>query len=778
MTEATPTPIILPAAGDETTVAEFTPGRLSAWWVWLACLALAVLAVEPALRDTGFIWTDKSLVPNNSFLNRLAGLAMLWTGGITPSTYPLPQYSPLTQTTFFLERMIWGDTAWGYRLTSALLHATTGLVLYHLLRGIRLRGAAVIAVLFVAHPLTIESVALLTERRNVIAALLGLSAAYLALRASGVIAAPPAEARFKPLPPEPGRLLALAAIVQVIALFASPSIAFLPGVVLLICWWRRRRVYTRLIGVCAGLMVAGVAMTILNGAVERSAIAGPASQWRRDITPMGDAVTRVQLASRAAATYVLKFVAPYPLSVDYDRPMTPADAATLAARGGAALTAGGTDVGPNAMPAWLPPILIAGLLFAAWNYRDRMGRSPFVAGAAFLLVLLPSLGFVSLGWMRYSFVADRAGYLATAVLMAGVVAGIAGLLRTRALANAAFGLFVLAMLAVVVLSRIAADRFREESNFWRDTLATNPRSLLALEQSITLELNGSTPDYVSINRRIADGLKTRPREPSLLVLNARTLAEGAGEGEQAVALLRSAIQIESEYAPFYSRAGELLRRIAYAQPNDLDVRKASKLLFLRATELDPKDAYQRLRVAEANSVMLRRMAPDDPQTQAIFDETLLMIDEATALQPFHVNNLISAARLLLPLGKVSDASTRLDVARAIDPDNAEIYTLLGEAYMAANVPDTAEIALGRALELDPRSVPALVRLGALRQRQERWDAAREALNSAITLNANSAEANARLADVNAQRQTVWPPAASTTMPSSQPATAPALGPTP
>jgi hypothetical protein len=144
-----------------------------------ALLVLAVLAAYvPALR-AGFVWNDDTYVTENPTLDGLSGLQLIWT-----DTKANEQYYPMVFTSYWIEKRLWGLAPFGYHLVNVLLHAANALLLWTLLARLGLPGAGWAAALFALHPMCVESVAWVTERKNTLSLFLSLLAmlAYLAGR--------------------------------------------------------------------------------------------------------------------------------------------------------------------------------------------------------------------------------------------------------------------------------------------------------------------------------------------------------------------------------------------------------------------------------------------------------------------------------------------------------------------------------------------------------------------------------------------------------------------
>src|SRR5438093_8129503 len=135
-------------------------GRACVFGALLA--AVTIFAYRPAWNG-GFLWDDDDYIIKNDLLTASDGLRRIWFSKDSPS-----QYFPLVYTTFRLERAIWGVRPAGYHWVNILLHAGNALLLWQLLQRLRVPGAWLGAALFALHPVQVESVAWVTERKNVL----------------------------------------------------------------------------------------------------------------------------------------------------------------------------------------------------------------------------------------------------------------------------------------------------------------------------------------------------------------------------------------------------------------------------------------------------------------------------------------------------------------------------------------------------------------------------------------------------------------------------------
>lgn len=126
----------------------------------LWCLVFAVYL--PSL-SSGFIWDDDAYVTENATLKSFEGLERIW---LDPRA--TPQYYPLVFTTFWVEYHLWGLHPAGYHFTNAALHATNALLVWLVLRRLSIPGAWFAAAVFGLHPVHVESVSWMAERKNVL----------------------------------------------------------------------------------------------------------------------------------------------------------------------------------------------------------------------------------------------------------------------------------------------------------------------------------------------------------------------------------------------------------------------------------------------------------------------------------------------------------------------------------------------------------------------------------------------------------------------------------
>ncbi|MGA7990644.1 MAG: O-GlcNAc transferase, partial [Thermoanaerobaculia bacterium] len=367
-----------------------------------AALVLAVAAAYlPALR-AGFVWNDDTYVTENPTLDGLRGLRLIWT---EPKANE--QYYPMVFSSYWIEKRLWGLAPLGYHLVNILLHAGSALLLWALLARLGLPAAGWAAALFGLHPMCVESVAWVTERKNTLSLFLSLLAmlAYLAARDDREKTGDshrkgkgrrPAQATAAPRPflPFMGFLL------FVLALFAKTTAVVVPAVLLVLVWWRRGQIRAKDVGPLVPWFAAGLLLAAHTAWLERTVVQAAGSEWSLSLPG------RIVLAGRVLAFYLAKFALPADLAFIYPR----------------------WNVDPLAPLQWLPALAALAFLVIAWRSTARTGRGPLAGLLLFGGVLFPAMGFFNVYAMRYSYVADHFAYQAVAVASACAVCGAASLL--------------------------------------------------------------------------------------------------------------------------------------------------------------------------------------------------------------------------------------------------------------------------------------------------------------------------------------------------------------
>lgn len=413
-----------------------------------AALLAVVLAVYSPSVHHDFIWDDDFYVTRNETLTDLDGLKRIWL-----SRSATPQYYPLTFTTFWIERQIFGLDPEMFHLTNIGLHAANAILVWLVLASLGIRWAWGAALLFAVHPVNVESVAWISERKNVLSGSFGLASLLLLLRLylPGQKPPPPSD----PAADVPCRRAGYAAALLLfcLALLSKSVVCVMPAVFLVLVWWKDGSVVRRIPGMLPFFVVGGIAA--LNTAlIEKHYVGAHGPEWDFGF------LERVLTAGRALWFYVSKLIWPVNLTFIYPQ----------------------WQVDPWAWGHYLFPAAALAVLALFWIARNRIGRGLFAGTAIFVITLFPALGFVNYYPMQFSFVADHFQYLAGIALLALLADGVfrlPGHCRGRPARYLACLLWSGAGMTLSMGAWQTQDKYENLQALWEDTLAKNPGCWMA-----------------------------------------------------------------------------------------------------------------------------------------------------------------------------------------------------------------------------------------------------------------------------------------------------------
>lgn len=437
-----------------------------------------LLAYLPALR-AGYVWDDDYYVTQNLLLREVSGLWRIWVPGQTP------QYYPVVFLTFWLEYQLWQLEPFGYHLTNVLLHAANALLLARLATRLMLPWPWALAAVFALHPVHVESVAWITERKNVLSTFGYLLAAlawfrFDASRGDGE--------------PRPWRHYPAVVLWFLFALLAKTVTCSLPAALILLHVWRRDRLDARRLLPLLPLFALGVVLALHTAHLERTQVGADGADFAWTF------VERTWIAGNALAFYAGKLVWPWPLIFFY--PRWQLDIADVS--------------------GWWPVALCALVALGALFAFARGRRGPAVALAFFAGSLFPALGYFNVYPMLYSFVADHFQYLGSLGVLALLVAAFRRLVQ-RVPGARWLGGAVLVALGALTFHRCFA--FADEETLWRDTIAQNPNAWMAQNNLACLEMDRGELGAALVRLRQAAELVTSNKERGRIARNiARVLS--------------------------------------------------------------------------------------------------------------------------------------------------------------------------------------------------------------------------------------------------------------
>jgi len=397
--------------------------------------AVTILAYRPAWHG-GFLWDDDDYIIKNELLTAPDGWQRIWFSLDSPS-----QYFPFTYSTFRIEHALWGLNTTGYHWVNLLLHVGSALLVWAVLARLRVPGAWLAAAIFALHPVQVESVAWITERKNV---LMGFF--FLLTLLAWIVFVDERTRR-------PWLFYCLALVCYVLALSAKATACTLPAALFLILWLQKKPITMRRVIQILPFVVLGIGMGLLAVWWERYH-----QGTNRGLFTFLSPIERILLASRAIWFYLSKIFWPSNLTFIYPR----------------------WNISPANLIDYI--WLVAGIAACVVIYflRRYVGRGVEGAAAFFVATLSPVLGFVMLFTFRYTFVADHYQYLACIGPIALASAGIVNLSDKFAQYRG-----VIVSVALLVVASLGTLTWRQAATYtdietlWRTTLARNPKCWMA-----------------------------------------------------------------------------------------------------------------------------------------------------------------------------------------------------------------------------------------------------------------------------------------------------------
>ena len=594
-------------------------------------------------------------------------------------------WHPLTWLSHMLDSSIFGVQPRGHHATSVLLHAVNAVLAFLVCR--RLTGAlwtsALFAALFAWHPLRVESVAWVAERKDVLSGFfwflaLWCYAGYVRRRESSAAQAG-------------GRAplwYALTLLAFALGLMAKPMLVTFPCVLLLLDIWPLRRfakapARAQMNRTARSLVVEKlpfVALAILSSWVTYQVQKGGGS-----VSMALTLDARLANAVVAVGRYLGKFFWPVDLAVLYPHP----------GKWPAGIVAAGV-------------VLLLALSIVAWLQRRRR---PWLAigWLWFLGTLVPVVGIVQVGMQS---MADRYTYLP----MLGVQ--LALLWQVREFARAARGNRTWIIIGATTLAACSILTWKQVG-VWKNSFTLFDHAIAVTENNFVAHDNRGL--FLSKNGKVAEGMADYQRALAInpTYLNAHNnlgyaLAQ-QGRPAEAIPAYRSAlrsnpehVEVRNNLANALSDVGQLPEAMEHyefvlaRQPNHVNALNGSAVALAM---------QQRLPEAKARLEKSLQLAPDNSSAHNNLgnvcsmlgqrDEALRHYRRASELNPGDAHTLSQIGALLIQDGKFADAAASFSRALAIKPVNPEAHAQLGLAYARLGRRDEAIRSLKAALEQQP-----------------------------------------------------------------------------
>ena len=461
-----------------------------------------MLAYQPAWHG-GFVWDDAANIAAPE-LRSLDGLRRIW---FQPRA--TQQYYPLLYSSYWLQQRLWGDSPTSYHLVNLLVHIGGAVLVLKILRFLRIPGAELATIIFALHPVNVETVAWIAERKNTLSGLLGLAATLWYLKFD--------ENRSR-------GSYALALGLFLLGLLSKTAIVTLPLVWLVIFWWKRGMIFWRRDVVpVAPFLFLSAAAGLMTSWVEHGNIA-----YRTRILDL-TLVDRCLIAGRAFWFQLSKLLCPSDLMFVYPR----------------------WEINAAAWWQYLFPLAVLGLLGILWSLR-RWSRAPLAGVLVYIFLLLPSLGFLNIYFFIYSFVADHWQYLACLGIITPCASGIVwftGRLKSwQELLEPAITLVLAGVLFVLTWQQ--SRMYSDIETLYGTTIAHNPTCWMAqVNLGNILYKANRIPEAMDLFKQ-ASQIK-----PAVAHYSLGNALIDTGRTSEAIDQYEQALRIDRDYAEAHNNLG-------------------------------------------------------------------------------------------------------------------------------------------------------------------------------------------------------------------------------
>ncbi|MGO9002320.1 MAG: tetratricopeptide repeat protein [Limisphaerales bacterium] len=644
------------------------------WTVPGVCIFLAAITLAVFGQTLGhdFVNYDDNMYV---YENAQVAKGLTWEGFRWALTYgQIGHWHPLTWLSHMLDCQLYGLQAGGHHLTNLLLHTATAILLFLVLR--RMTGflwrSAFVAAVFAIHPLHVESVAWVAERKDV------LSAFFFMLTLGAYV-------RYVRRPPSKLRYGAVV-LCFALGLLSKNMLVTMPFVLLLLDYWP----LNRLAGGSPRVLLRRVAEKIpLLVLAAGSCVATALIPEKLPAEFMLSFALRSENAVVSYVTYLWQMIHPAGLACVYPNPV-------------------------NDLPLWQVAGalgLLLALSGAVWAFRQT--HPCLVVGWLWYLgMLIPVIGMVQISFYAH---ADRYTYLPQVglyLLLTWAAADLCAGWHHRRLVLG--GCSTIILMALIFCARTQASYWRNSESLWTHTLACTSDNFIAQNNlGNALLQKGSAneaiphfqralqikPDFAEAQNNLGiallqkgkvdeaithyqKALQIKPDFPEAHNNLGNALVQ-KGRVDEAIAHFQRALQIEPDFAKSYNNLG-----IALAQKGKVAEAFAH---FQKALQINPDfaEAHNNLGIA-----LLQK---------GKVDEAIVHYQKALQINPGYAEAHNNLGNALLQKGKVDEAIVHYQKALQIKPDYAEAHINLANALLKKGRVAEAITHLQKNLQIKPDS---------------------------------------------------------------------------
>ncbi len=610
-------------------------------------------------------------------------------------------WHPLTMLSHALDWQLFGDRAGGHHWTNLILHILNTVLLFLLLNAMTgaIWRSALVAALFAVHPINVESVAWVAERKNVLSTFFW----FLTMLFYVWYVQKPGWKRYVPV------FLCFA-----LGLITKPMLVTLPFVLLLMDYWPLNRTVIDIRGreeISAGIQVKRtgwlfvviekIPLFILTGAfvwitLYTQSIAGAVMSTAS--LPM---VQRLANAIAAYVLYIRKMILPFDLSVFYPRSNIETSQILISSL-----------------------ILIVSFLTALRYYRSQ----PYIlmGWLWFMGTLVPVIGFVQVGAQS---MADRYAYVPFIGLFIIVVWTVADLAKNNI--RIKMGLALITLCIISSFSFIAWERCRLWSDsfaLWNDTLnnhenafAYNMRGLAYAARGQYLQALTDYTAAIRLDKKMAEAFSNRA-----------IVYEKLGQQENALLDFNQAIQLKLNFADAYFN-----RALLFLQMNRLNAAVAD---LTTAINIQPEtaDYYNNRGVAF--------------RLKGEYEKSFADINRALKLNPNFAEAYYNRGLIYQIQRQDVAAVVNFSEALGINPHYVDARFHRGLVFSSIGKHDQAIKDFYNVLKTDPNHIPTLKNLALTLIKIKRYEESYDQVRKVLHINPNDHEALKYAKEIEALKQ--------------------------
>jgi tetratricopeptide (TPR) repeat protein len=622
--------------------AAYAASHKTAMWVAVVMAALVLFIYDP-VRHYGFLsYDDPEYVSENAHIISgvtVRGVAWAFTTGHASN------WHPVTWLSHMLDVQMHGMNAGRHHITNLVLHLANTLLLFGILYRITgaWRRSAVVAALFAAHPLHVESVAWIAERKDVLSTLFWMLTMHAYV--SYVVK------------PRLGRYLAVVAAF-VLGLMSKPMLVTLPFVLLLLDIWPlgrirleagQQKVWLRMFREKIPLFVLAAASSVMT----------VMAQWRGGAVQSFEAIPLYQRAANALFSYVAYLVQTlWPANLAAYYPYRP-------------------------LSLWLTAasalVLIAVSVIVIRFSRSCAGL--FAGWFWYLITLVPVIGLVQVGGQAR---ADRYTYIPLIGVFVAGAWGIAAIIERRRSRRA------VSLAAACILVCALAAGARSQVRYWESDLALWQRAVQMTADNYFARTNLGFAlidrgEVAAAIEQYTEALRIKPNSAETHNALGTALLK-QGRPDAAMEQFVTALRIKPGFAEAHSNRGMVLAQLGNAEEAFSEFRKA--------LEISPENPEIQYNFGFALA------------TQGKLNEAMSYFQKALTGRPDYADAYFQMGNAYAGKEMLSEAASEYAKALRIKPDYADAHNNLGVVLLELDRHDEAVAHFTEALRINPNDVRA------------------------------------------------------------------------